>query len=337
MAELHPQLPESQSYPFDHNSEPSGTNASTARAAVLQVAELSFSHLKSLDRSKTVVIFAASPLEEHGTHLPVGTDLFEAEFFSKHLAGRIADEKPGWTVLLGPSLPFGASAFNEAGTLLARARTVRNAVLDYGAALARNGFRTILVTNAHAGPRHVVALEEAAAAVSSRYNVRMLSVSGPVLWKFLRGKFDLRVESLLGRPLTDEETEAMRGDAHAGLWETSLLLHIRPELVNPSHATLAPQRFSLWQAARYNYPLRLGNCRGYIGSPAPASKELGEVAAALLLDAAWEVARKVFDGRDRSWWQTSFLYKILLLRTGLPYGAVAAALLIAIFLAWHFR
>ena len=43
-----------------------------------------------------------------------------------------------------------------------RARTVRNAALDYGAALARQGFRYILLSNGHAGPRHVVALEEAA-------------------------------------------------------------------------------------------------------------------------------------------------------------------------------
>ncbi|MGH9452487.1 MAG: creatininase family protein, partial [Terriglobia bacterium] len=136
---------------------------------ILRLAELNYSRVKSLDRSKTVVIFSASPLEEHGTHLPVGTDLLEAEFFSQLLAQRIVAEEPGWTVLLGPSLPFGASAFDEAGTLLVRARTVRNAVLDYGAALARHNFRFILVTNAHAGPRHLVALEEAAAAVSGRY------------------------------------------------------------------------------------------------------------------------------------------------------------------------
>ena len=307
-----------------------------ARSAVLRLAELSYARLKSLNRSKTVVIFAASPLEEHGTHLPVGTDLYEAEFFGELLARRIVAEKPGWTVLLGPSLPFGASAFDEAGTLLARARTVRNAVLDYGAALARHGFRIILVINAHAGPRHVVALEEAAAVVSRRYRVRMLSLSGPVLWKFLRGKFINRIEPLLGRPLTPEEKTAIHGDAHAGLWETSLLLRARPDLVDPCFSTLSPQRFTLFQAASYNYPLRLGNRQGYIGSPAAASREFGEVAATLLLDVAWEVAQRVFAAKDRSWWQTSFLYKIPLLRSGFPYAAGAIALLIAILLIWHF-
>ncbi|PYV01030.1 MAG: hypothetical protein DMG26_14420 [Acidobacteria bacterium] len=162
------------------------------------------------------MLFAVSPLEEHGPHLPIGTDLFHAEYFSEELAKRIIEANTGWTVLIGPSLPIGASAFDQAGTLLARARTVRNATLDYGAALARHGFRYILVTNGHAGPRHVVALEEAAAVVSRRYGARMLSLSGPVLWKFLRGKFNDRLEPLLGRPLTEAEREAMRGDAHGG-------------------------------------------------------------------------------------------------------------------------
>src|SRR5574337_870404 len=189
---------------------------------ILRLAEFSFTRLDALDRATTVVLFAVSPLEEHGPHLPVGTDVFHSEFFNEELAKRILERKPGWTVLVGPPLPIGASAFDHAGTLLVRARTVRNATLDYGAALARHGFRYILVTNAHAGPRHVVALEEAAAVVSRRYGVRMLSVSGPVMWKFLRGKFADRLEPLLGRPLTRAEQEAMQGDSHGGLWETSL-------------------------------------------------------------------------------------------------------------------
>jgi len=298
---------------------------------IYRLAELSFTRLDALDRERTVVIFAVSPLEEHGPHLPVGTDVFHSEFFNTELARRILEEKPGWVVLIGPSLPIGASAFDHAGTLLVRARTVRNATLDYGAALARHGFRYILVTNAHAGPRHVVALEEAAAVVSRRYGIRMLSVSGPVLWKFLRGKFMDRLEALLGRPLMPREREAMRGDSHAGLWETSLLLKSRPELVDPSFAGLPPTRFPLIDALRKNYPLRLGNQMGYIGSPAAASAEYGELARRLLVDVTWEVIRPVFAAQDESWQQASFLYKVPFLRTGFPY---VLAGIVLVLIAW---
>src|SRR5215469_16356830 len=105
---------------------------------ILRLAELSFPLIEALERERTVVLFAVSPLEEHGPHLPVGTDLFHAEYFNQELAKRIVEAKPGWTAVIGPSIPIGASAFDKAGTLLVRARTVRNAALDYGAALARH-------------------------------------------------------------------------------------------------------------------------------------------------------------------------------------------------------
>ena len=296
--------------------------------AVFRLAELSFTRLRALDRDRTAVMFSVSPLEEHGPHLPVGTDLFDAEFFIERLAERIIREMPGWTVLLGPPVPLGASAFDEPGTLLARARTVRNLAVDYGAALARHGFRYILLMNGHGGPRHIVALEEAAAAVSRRYAVRMLSLSGPILWKVLRGGFTERLEANLGRPLTAGEREGLEGDAHAGLWETSLILRIRPELVSPEFARLPPMRFPLFDCLRHNYPLRLGNQLGYIGSPAPSSRELGEVASRVLTDAAWEIAQPIFDAPDERWQQTSVLYKVPFLRSGFPFVAGGMAILL---------
>jgi len=305
---------------------------------ILRLAELSFPRIEALDRERTVVLFAVSPLEEHGPHLPVGTDLFHAEYFNEALAKRLDEVKPGWTAVIGPPIPVGASAFDKAGTLLVRARTVRNAALDYGAALARHGFRFIIVTNGHGGPRHVVALEEAAAAVSRRYGVRMLSVSGPILWNLLRGRYTGRLEPLLGRPLTQAEREALRGDAHGGLWETSLLMRVRPDLVDPAHANLAPVRFPLIDALRYNYPLRLGNQMGYIGSPAAATPEFGQAAERLLLDILWEAVRPMFDAADEHWQQTSFWYRVPFMRTAFPYVAVAAGLLlVAAALLWRFR
>jgi creatinine amidohydrolase len=294
----------------------------------MRLGEMSFAQINSLDRGSTAVLFTVSPLEEHGPHLPVGTDVFTAEFFNLELARRILRSKPDWTVLIGPTVSLGASVFDAPGTLRARPRTVRNLALDYGAALARHDFRTILVTNGHAGPLHVVALEEAAAVVSRRYGVRMLAVSGPVLWKFLRGRYQDRVEPLLGRPLTPEERQALAGDAHAGLWETSLMLLIRPDLVDGAYATLPRVTFTLQQAARSNYPLRLGNQMGYIGAPAAARVEFGELAGKMLGEAAWEVARPVFEASDDAWQQTSFLYKIPFLRTGFPYALGAFGLIL---------
>jgi creatinine amidohydrolase len=219
-------------------------------------------------------------------------------------------------------------------TLLARVRTVRNATVDYGAALARHGFQYILVTNGHGGPRHLVALEEAAVAVSRRYGVRMLSVSGPAIWRLLRGQYNDRLEFLLGRPLTPAERDAIRGDAHAGLWETSLMLRMKPELVGAGYSVLPSMRFTLLDALRKNYPLRLGNQMGYIGSPAAASAEFGEAAQRILLDAAWELINPALDAAYDSWQQTSVFYKVPFLRSSFPYLVAGLALLIAAALGW---
>ena len=104
-------------------------------------------------------------------------------------------------------------------------------------------------------------------------------------------------------------------------------MRVRPSLVDPGYAHLAPARFSLLDALRKNYPLRLGNQMGYIGSPAAASAEFGELARRLLLEVVWEVIRPVFEVQDESWQQMSFLYKIPFLRTAFPYVAAGAALL----------
>jgi len=202
---------------------------------------------------------------------------------------------------------------------------VRNATLDYGASLARHGFRYLLVLNGHGGPRHIVALEEAATAVSRRYKVRMLSVSGPVLWKFMRGRYASRLEAALGRPFTTAEREALSGDTHAGMWETSLVLRARPELVKPRYANLPAVKFKLIEALHKNYPLQLGNRMGYIGTPSAACAELGLAAERLFLEVVWELVLPVLDHQNRKWRQTSFLYKIPFLRSAFPHIAAAVA------------
>jgi|SRR5690242_10346915 len=302
-----------------------GVESAAKNGGIFRLEELSYTQVEALDRARVVVLFSVSPLEEHGPHLPVGTDLLTSGAICAKLAERILESKPGWTVLIGPSIPIGASAFDSAGTLLARARTVRNVTLDYGTSLARHGFRYILVLNGHGGLCHIVALEEAAAVVSRRYRVRMISVSGPVLLQFMRGRYAHRLEDSLGRPFTAVEREALDGDTHAGMWETSLVLLNRPDLVKATYRQLAAQKFTRINIIRRNYPLQLGNRMGYIGTPSAACKELGEAAQRLFLEVVWEVVQPVLDSHNRKWRQTSFLYKIPFLRTAFPRLAVAAA------------
>ena len=121
---------------------------------VHRLEELSTPGLDALDRDRTVVILSVSPLETHGPHLPLGVDAFAARYFSEAIAERIVASRPGWAAVLAPTLHLGSFTFDTVGTVRVRQRVVRDVVVDYGRALARAGFRHILVSNGHGGPSY---------------------------------------------------------------------------------------------------------------------------------------------------------------------------------------
>jgi len=257
---------------------------------------MSTSALDALDRARTVVVLTVSPLEEHGPHLPVGVDAIAARHFAEALAERLTAARPGWTALLAPTLPLGSFTFDAVGTVSVRQRVLRDAVVDCGRSLARAGFRYILVANGHGGPGHLTALEEASAIVSRRHRVTMASLSGHLAWQFLRGRYVDKIADALGRPLSDDERRAFSEDAHAGWWETSLMLLLRPDLVDPSYRSLPPARYSLPARAVPNFPLRNGG-RGYVGHPALADPAFAKAACEVLLAETMDLVEGLLDGR----------------------------------------
>jgi creatinine amidohydrolase len=264
--------------------------------SVLRLEELTAPALDALDRSRTLVVVGVSPLEQHGPHLPVGVDYLAARHFAEAIAERIVARRAGWTVVLTPTLPLGSFTFEAVGTIGVRQRVVRDAVVDYGRALARAGFRYIMVSNAHAGPGHLVALEEAAAMVSRRHGVAMASFTGHMAWEFFRGRYLARIEASLGRSLTPEERRAFADDAHGGWWETSLMLLLHPDLVDTGYRDLPPTRYPLPARVRPNYPLR-GQGQGYVGDPARADLTFAKATLEVLVTEAAALAEHMLDGR----------------------------------------
>ena len=257
--------------------------------------EMSTPALDALDRARTVVVLTVSPLEEHGPHLPVGVDAITARHFAENIAERLVASRPGWTVLLAPTLHLGSFTFQAVGTVSVRQRVVRDALVDHGGSLARSGFRHILVANGHGGPGHLTALEEASAIVSRRHGVTMASLSGHLAWQLLRGRYTDKIEAALGRPLSDDERQALADDAHGGWWETSLMLLLRPDLVDPSYRVLPPARYSLVERAVPNFPLRNGG-QGYVGHPALADPAFATAATTVLMEETMRLVDGVLDG-----------------------------------------
>jgi creatinine amidohydrolase len=295
--------------------------------------ELSSPALDALPRGSTVIILTASPLETHGPHLPVGVDAYTGRYFAQAMAERIVAERPGWHVVLAPTLHLGTFAFETVGTVTMRQRVVRDLLVDYGSSLARVGFRYVLIANGHGGPGHLVALEEASAIVSRRYGMIMTSITGYLAWGLLSGRYTARFEAALGRPITDEERQAFAEDAHGGWWETSVMLLIRPDLVGDGWRDLPPARYSLPSRLIPNYPLRNGG-QGYVGHPGLADPEFAKATMIVLMEEAMELVRGLLDGRMRSSRSRSPFFSMPFFRTNFwPMAAGGLAVLTACLLA----
>ena len=294
--------------------------------------EMSTPALDALDRGRTVILLTVSPLEEHGPHLPVGVDAFAARHFAESLAERLTTARPGWTAVLAPTLHLGSFTFDSVGTIRIRQRVVRDALVDYGASLARAGFRWIVVANGHGGPGHLVALEEASAIVSRRHGITMASVTGYLGWEFLRGRYLPRIEAGLGRPLSDEERAAFADDAHGGLSETSFMLWLRPDLVSETYRALPAARYSLPRRLVPNYPLRNGG-QGYVGHPALADPAFAQATTDVLLAEGLRLVEGLLDGEVKPAHRRSPFWAVPVLRTNF-WPVLGAAVAAGVLAAW---
>lgn len=178
-------------------------------------------------------------LEQHGPHLPLDTDT--------RIAVAVAQAVPGcW---LAPAIAYGSSGEHEdfPGTVSIGAAALELLLLEYGRSICRWAQRVLLV-NGHGG--NIPAIRSAVERL--RYEAR------DVAWV----------------PC------ALPGaDAHAGRTETSIMLHLFPELVGP-HAHLDAVRVPLTEV----FPLlqaegmRAVSAAGILGDPAAASAEEGRTA-----------------------------------------------------------
>ena len=300
--------------------------------SVYHLDELSMTALDALPRDRTLIILTVSPLEEHGPHLPLGVDAFTARHFAIEIAERLVAARPGWSVVLAPTLHLGAFTIEGPGTVTVRQRVVRDALVDYGDSLVRAGFRYLLVSNGHGGPGHLTALEEAAAIVSRRRGVMMASLSGHLACQFRGGRFLDRVATALGRPLTDAEQRAFCEDAHAGWWETSMMLLLRPDLVDDTYRTLPPAIYPLPTRLMPGYPLRRGG-RGYMGHPALGDPAFAKATSDILVGEAMELVEALLDGRAAPGDHRSPFFKLPFFRTNFWPAAAATGFALAA-LAW---
>jgi creatinine amidohydrolase len=269
----------------------------TAAPRPLRWETLTKRQFDAIDRREAVVLVTCSPLEVHGPHLPLGADALEGEGLAEHLLRFLPERHRTRTFLKLPFVYAATDTVPQPGSLYFRPATTIRVLEDLGRTLAAQGFRHVMVSNFHGGPRHFVAIEKACHRVHRRYGLRMASIFSLLISRLTNGSSSL--DDVLGA-IDGVRAADLVDDTHGGLVETSQLLALHGEWVDPDYKSLPRRTADLWladrgEAAPAGDSGRSGGLGGlarmirrqrstsgyfldetYSGAPAAASAALGE-------------------------------------------------------------
>ena len=98
----------------------------------------------------SLVVLPVGAIEQHGPHLPVGTDFYTIDYVAREAAAIAARQIP---ILITPALPFGSSDHHLpfGGTMSLSTNTYYLVIHDLAKSLIASGFRRIFILNGHGG------------------------------------------------------------------------------------------------------------------------------------------------------------------------------------------
>jgi creatinine amidohydrolase len=174
--------------------------------------DLTTADFESVVPEDVVALMPVAAIEQHGPHLPLATDAL----INDGVVGAALERSPPRpTLLVLPALSIGASLEHQsfAGTLSVAADALSAVWLDVGRSVARAGIRKLILFNTHGGQRALLD----SVALRLRVELSMLVVRATYF--------------SFGTPPGLFDAQELLHDIHGGEVETSLLLHLRPDLV----------------------------------------------------------------------------------------------------------
>jgi creatinine amidohydrolase len=236
-------------------------------------AETTLEEVGAAAAAGAIAVLPVGATEQHGPHLPTGTDTLLAEHVAAAAAGRTGD------VAL-PALPYGCSLGHGdrwPGTLSLTPATMISMVVEIGRWAHASGFRKLVLVNGHAtnGPPCQSAI------LQLRYDL-------PALRPRFVSLFDLTPE-IAARYSEDAP------DFHANEAETSMVLHLAESQVRLDRAVDEPDR----TAGRVlSYAMPAVTKSGVVGKPSTASAERGAALVEQLVDALVDLLTRARAERD---------------------------------------
>jgi creatinine amidohydrolase/Fe(II)-dependent formamide hydrolase-like protein len=231
--------------------------------------ELTWPEAQQQFKKIDVALLPVGAIEQHGPHLPLDTDSFDADYLARKVAENCSDPKP----LVLPLIPYGVSYHHDdfSGTISVGNETLSRMVYEIGISVAKNGIKKLVIINGHGGN-----------APSLNFAAQMINRDARIFVGVDTGETsDVDIYGIIDTP----------NDVHAGEIETSTTLAVRPHLVKMDQAKKQVPRFSnryLNFTARrniswYAYTKRISS-NGVIGDPTKASAEKGEKMWEVMID-----------------------------------------------------
>ena len=248
------------------------------------------SEFHGLDPMRTIAVFPTAAIEQHGPHLPLGTD----SIINQGCLDLLIERLPaGMDVRILPMQQVGKSNEHiwQKGTLSLAAAGVIDAWTQVGLDVARAGIRKILFVNSHGG--NVPVIEIVARELRVRADVLAVKVGWSHFW-----------------PRELYSGTENRFGIHGGDAETSLVMHFRPELVAHDRLADFPSAAEAEERA-YQHLKPIGplsyawiasdlNPAGVVGEASKATPEKGrqtaEAAVAGVIEVLLEIERHPLPG-----------------------------------------
>jgi len=186
-----------------------GKNSNPPRGADYRLGEMTWPEAGTRLREVDVALLPVGSIEQHGPHLPLDTDAYDADYLAQRVAEACSEPRP----LVLPLVPYGVSYHHDdfPGTVGITPETLSQIVYDIGMSLARQGITKLVIVNGHGG--NGPALHFAAQKINRDAHIFTCVDTGETS--------DPDVNALVETP----------NDVHAGEIETSTSLAVRPGLV----------------------------------------------------------------------------------------------------------
>jgi creatinine amidohydrolase/Fe(II)-dependent formamide hydrolase-like protein len=222
--------------------------------------ELTWPKAKEYLEGMDVALLPVGSIEQHGLHLPLDTDAYDADYLARQVAAACSKPRP----IVLPLIPYGVSYHHDdfPGTISINNETLTRLVYEVGVSSARNGIKKLVIINGHGG--NGPSLNFAAQMINRDSKIFVCVDSGETS--------DVDIYDLVETP----------NDVHAGEVETSTSLAVRPHLVEMGKARPEVPGFSIrylnFTSKRgiswYAYTDRLSET-GVMGDPTRATAEKG--------------------------------------------------------------